>query len=148
MKKTKSYIEFEKEEWELVKIVDFLSTKFALRATDNVSDGPTLTNIAKAIKSSTAFKKTFRNTSLSRLKGHISYLVHRGAINGKKMSCRGIVPSTFVDKFPRLVVNNVDLSEVRDVPAISQRVASLTKDRSKMNTRLLRLIKTQQEKAA
>jgi hypothetical protein len=140
MAKTQAYKDYEKEEWQLVRVVDFLSTKLALK--QNPLDGPTLTNLARAIKNSLAFRKTLRNTSLSRLKRHISYLVHRGAVAGKRMSTRGIVPENGAEAFAAALVNQAQLSDVRDTGKLTTVVDSYTRTGKELTKKLDKLVKS------
>lgn len=139
MTKTQAYKDYEAEEWELVRVVDFLSTKMALK--QNPLDGPTLTNLAQAIKRSKAFRKTLRNTSLSRLKRHISYLVHRGAVAGKRMSTRGIVPENGAEAFAAALVNQAQLNDVRDTNKLTTVVDSYTRTGQLLTARLDKMVK-------
>ena len=135
MGKNNTYKEFEKEEWELTRLVDFYSTKLALKPTGpGHGDGPTLNNLTRAIKNSNAFRKTFRDTSLTRLRNHISYLIHRGALSGKTMSCRGVVPASWANSITDVLVHQADV--VRDNKKLTVDVDTVTRTAKQLLTKL------------
>lgn len=82
----------------------------------------------------------FKDTSLSRLKRHISYLTHRGAIAGKRMSTRGIVRESATEVFATALVNPADLG-ARDTQKLISAVDNYTHTGKQLNAKLDKLIK-------
>ena len=66
--------------------------------------------------------------------------MHRGAVEGKKMSSRGVVTESAAEAFAARLVNQAQLADVRDTSKLVTVVDSYTKTGQRLNDRLNKLI--------